>query len=93
MWGTFDLAERAEPDKSSIRSSRRCALEGATMAPVIERRLLSVKTAAAYLDRTEKAIRHLYERGTLTPIRIDGRVYIDPQEIERLIRHAREQVY
>ena len=55
--------------------------------------MLSVKTAAAYLDRTEKAIRHLYERGTLTPIRIDGRVYIDPQEIERLIRHAREQVY
>ena len=43
------------------------------MAPVIERRLLSVKTAAPYLDRTERAIRHLYERGTLTPIRtMDG---------------------
>ena len=54
-----------------------------------DKRLLSVRSAATYMDRTEKAIRHLYERGVLTPVRIDGRVYIDPQEIEILIEEAK----
>jgi hypothetical protein len=52
--------------------------------------LLTVKKAAVYMDRTEKAIRHLYERGTLTPIRIDGRVQIDPNEIDFLIAKAKQ---
>ena len=51
--------------------------------------LLTVKQAAVYMGRTEKAIRHLYERGTLTPIRIDGRVQIDPNEIDGLISDAK----
>jgi len=51
--------------------------------------LLTVKEAAVCMGRTEKAIRHLYERGTLTPIRIDGRVQIDPNEIEALIAKAK----
>jgi hypothetical protein len=46
--------------------------------------LLTVKAAAVYMGRTESAVRHLYERGTLTPIRIDGRVQIDPDEIDSL---------
>jgi hypothetical protein len=56
-----------------------------------EKRLLSVRNAANYIDRTEKAIRHMYERGVLTPIRIDGRVYIDPREIELLIEKAKRE--
>ena len=52
-------------------------------------RLLTVRQAATYLSRTEKAIRHLYERGTLTPIRIDGRVQIDIVEIDDLIQRAK----
>ena len=52
--------------------------------------LLTIKKAAVYMDRTEKAIRHLYERGTLTPIRIDGRVQIDPTEIDELIAKAKQ---
>lgn len=51
--------------------------------------LLTVKEAALYMGRTEKAIRHLYERGTLTPIRIDTRVHIDPNEINALIAAAK----
>ena len=54
-----------------------------------EQMLLTVKQAAVRMGRTEKAIRHLYERGTLTPIRIDGRVQIDPKEIESLVERAR----
>ncbi len=51
-------------------------------------RLMTVKQAAAYMGRTEKAIRRLYERGTLTPIRIDARVQIDPRQIDALAADA-----
>jgi len=55
--------------------------------------LLSVRTAAEYLGRTEKAVRHLYERRILTPLRIDGRVFLDRREIDALFEKARAQAY
>jgi hypothetical protein len=55
--------------------------------------LLSVRRAAEYLGRTEKAVRHLYERRTLTPLRIDGRVFLDRREIDALFERARAQSY
>jgi hypothetical protein len=54
---------------------------------------LSVRTAAEYLGRTEKAVRHLYERRILTPLRIDGRVFLDRREIDALFEKARAQAY
>lgn len=55
--------------------------------------LLSVKKAAEYLGRTEKAVRHLYERRILTPLRIDARVFIDRREIDAKYAKARLEVY
>ena len=55
--------------------------------------LLSVRKAAEYLGRTEKAVRHLYERRILTPLRIDGRVFLDRREIDALFEKARAQAY
>jgi hypothetical protein len=55
--------------------------------------LLSVRKAAEYLGRTEKAVRHLYERRILTPLRIDGRVFLDRREIDALFEKARTQAY
>jgi hypothetical protein len=55
--------------------------------------LLSVRTASQYLGRTEKAVRHLYERRILTPLRIDGRVFLDRREIDALFEKARAQAY
>jgi hypothetical protein len=55
--------------------------------------LLSVKKAAEYLGRTEKAVRHLYERRVLTPLRIDGRVFLDRREIDDLYERARTEAY
>jgi len=55
--------------------------------------LLSVRKAAEYLGRTEKAVRHLYERRILTPLRIDGRVFIDRREIDHLYERARAEAY
>ncbi len=53
--------------------------------------LLSVRSAADYLGRTEKAVRHLYERRVLTPLRIDGRVFLDRREIDALFERARAE--
>ena len=55
--------------------------------------LLSVHKAAEYLGRTEKAVRHLYERRILTPLRIDGRVFLDRREIDSLVEKARAEAY
>lgn len=55
--------------------------------------LLSVHKAAEYLGRTEKAVRHMYERRILTPLRIDGRVFLDRREIDSLVEKARAEAY
>jgi hypothetical protein len=55
--------------------------------------LMSVKRAAEYIGRTEKAVRHLYERRVLTPLRIDGRVFIDRREIDAKYEQARAEAY
>lgn len=55
--------------------------------------LMSVKRTAEYLGRSEKAVRHLYERRILTPLRIDGRVFIDRREIDSKYEEARLQAY
>jgi hypothetical protein len=53
--------------------------------------LMSVRKAAEYLGRTEKAVRHMYERRVLTPLRIDGRVFLDRREIDALYERARAE--
>ena len=55
--------------------------------------LMNVRKAAEYLGRSEKAVRHLYERRILTPLRIDGRVFIDRREIDQKYEQARVQAY
>ena len=55
--------------------------------------LMSVRMTAEYIGRTEKAVRHLYERRILTPLRIDGRVFIDRREIDAKYDKARAEAY
>ena len=55
--------------------------------------LLSVRKAAEYIGRSEKAVRHLYDRRVLTPLRIDGRVFIDRREIDDKYDRARAEAY
>lgn len=53
-------------------------------------RLLSVKGAAKYLSRTPSAIRNMITTKKLKPVRLDGRVYLDVQELDRMIEAAKE---
>lgn len=74
------------PPPTETRSTLPKSLSGAPY-------LLSVRRAAEYLGRTEKAVRHLYERRILTPLRIDGRVFLDRREIDALVDKARAEAY
>jgi hypothetical protein len=53
-------------------------------------RLLSVEGAAKYLSRTPSAIRNMLNTRKLKPVRLDGRVYLDVQELDRMIEAAKE---
>ena len=68
---------------------------GVTIGPTqIDRPyLMSVRKTAEYIGRTEKAVRHMYERRILTPLRIDGRVFIDRREIDAKYDKARVEAY
>jgi len=49
---------------------------------------LRVKGAAEYLGTTEKAVRHLIDRGYLKPYRLAGRLYLSREEIDRAMRES-----
>ena len=53
--------------------------------------LMNVRRTAEYIGRSEKAVRHLYERHVLTPLRIDGRVFLDRREIDAKYDRARRE--
>ena len=53
-------------------------------------RLLSVEGAGRYLSRTPSAIRNMITMKKLKPVRLDGRVYLDVQELNRVIEAAKE---
>jgi len=56
------------------------------MAKRPNQRLLSVIEAAEYLGRTAHAVRNLIAKRTLPAVRQDGRVFIDREDLDRLIR-------
>ena len=67
-----------------VRMVVRAEVERAVSA---ERRgFLTLKSAAAYLDVTEQALRARVKRGEILVHRRDGRLYFDRDELERYVR-------
>jgi len=56
----------------------------------IDQRLLSVEEAARYLGRTKEAVQHLVAAGKLPTVRIDRRVYLDIEDLDRLIEESKQ---
>lgn len=52
-------------------------------------RLLSVEQAAEYLNRSPAAVRHLIATGKLKCVRMDGRVFLDVQDLDQAIDDAK----
>jgi excisionase family DNA binding protein len=50
-----------------------------------EPRLLSVKKAAIYIDRTPKALRHMIGNGTVPVVRQGSRVHLDRADLDQWI--------
>ncbi len=53
-------------------------------------RLLTVERAAEYLGRSAHSVRHLCGTGKLPVVRIDGRVFLDRLDLDRVITEAKQ---
>jgi hypothetical protein len=84
----FDLLIDAFADRVAAKVRAELSQDGA--APSIKPRLLSVEGAARYLSRTPSAVRNMIAVKKLKPVRLDGRVYLDVQELDRVIQAAKE---
>jgi excisionase family DNA binding protein len=66
-------------------------MNGGTVTPGRpQKRLYSLKEAAQYLGRTERALRHLVDRGKIPTVRIDSRIQFAIEDMNRLIDQHRE---
>ena len=77
----------AEKVAAKVRAELAQAGNGTAIRP----RLLSVEQAAAYLGRSSASVRHLINTGTLPTVRLDGRVFLDMQDLDRVIDEAKQK--
>jgi hypothetical protein len=70
------------------RKTRR-RLKGNLNHRQIQKRLYTVEEAAEYLGRTVYAVREIYYSGKVPVVKIDGRIFIDVQDLERLIQQSK----
>jgi len=49
-------------------------------------RLMDISEAAKYLGRTVSGVQHMVKRGTLPVTRMDGKIQIDRQIVDQLIK-------
>ena len=56
----------------------------------VQPRLFTVQRAAEYLGRSAHSIRHLCSTGKLPVVRIDGRVFLDRNDLDRVIEESKE---
>lgn len=84
--------ETQNPLAPLVRSIVQQVITELRQAPLDEQpepRLLSVEGAARYLSRTPSAIRNMITMKKLRPVRLDGRVYLDVQELDQMIEQAK----
>ncbi len=55
----------------------------------LQKRLYSVEDAAIYLGRTVHAVRSLCYSGRLRVVKIDGRVFLDVNDMDMLIENSK----
>jgi hypothetical protein len=87
---TPEMRNPFEPMVRTIIQAVICELRESPIEQPIAPRLLSVEGAAQYLSRTPSAIRNMINMKKLKPVRLDGRVYLDVQELDRMIEAAKE---
>jgi excisionase family DNA binding protein len=57
----------------------------------MQKRLLSVEEAAAYLGRTKEAVQHMIAASKLPTVKSDRRVFLDVRDLDQWIERAKIQ--
>lgn len=57
----------------------------------IQKRLMSVEEAAAYLGRTKEAVQHMIATGKLPTVKSDRRVFLTVSDLDLWIQRAKIQ--
>ena len=80
----FDSFMATLADAVADRVAERLAQTG-NGGGAIRPRLLTIEQSAAYLGRTEEAMRHLIQAGKIPTVRADRRIYLDIVDLDRWI--------
>jgi hypothetical protein len=70
----------------AVAGKLRSAAENGKIAP----RLLSVDQGSEYLSRSAHATRHLIKAGKLHVVKIDGRIFLDIRNLDRIIEKSKQ---
>jgi Helix-turn-helix domain len=72
-----------------VRAIVEGVLAGMPEQGAVRARLLNVNDAARYLGRTGATLRQLIRKGKLPTVSLDGRVFLDIQDLDRAIDEAK----
>jgi hypothetical protein len=72
-----------------VRAIVEGVLAGMPELGAVRPRLLNVNDAARYLGRTGATLRQLILKGKLPTVSLDGRVFLDIQDLDRAINEAK----
>jgi len=72
-----------------VRAIVEGVLAGMPETGAVRPRLLNVNDAARYLGRTGATLRQLIRKGKLPTVSLDGRVFLDIQDLDRAIDEAK----
>ena len=78
--------EDIEAIASAVAGKLRPSDENGKTAP----RLLSIALAAEYLSRSAHSVRHLIKAGKLPVVKIDGRIFLDIRDPDRIIENSKQ---
>jgi hypothetical protein len=79
-------AEEVEAIATGVAAKLRASSESTRIAP----RLLSIEQAGEFLSRSAHSVRHLIKAGKLPKVKIDGRIFLDIRDLDRIIEKSKQ---
>jgi hypothetical protein len=71
---------------AAVAGKLRASSENGKIGP----RLLSIDRGGEYLSRSAHSIRHLIKAGKLPVVKIDGRIFLDIRDLDRIIEKSKQ---
>lgn len=83
--GDLSLESLLDSLATKVAEKLRAELAQAGNGGAIRPRLLTIEQGAAYLGRSEEAMRHLIQAGKIPTVRADRRIYLDIADLDAWI--------